>query len=48
MRAGEGVTVYVPFASGYFQFSEDYKKYFGYENEENPLEEQKIDLNEKI
>ena len=48
MRAGEGVTVYVPFASGYFQFPEDYKKYFGYENEENPLEEQKIDLNEKI
>lgn len=48
MRAGEGLTVYVPFASGYFEFPEDYGKYFGYESEENPVEEQKIDLNEKI
>ena len=48
MRAGEGVTVYVPFASGYFQFPEDYRKYFGYENEENSVEENKTDLNEKI
>ena len=48
MSAGEGVTIYVPFARGYFEFSQNYGKYFGYENEGNPLEEQKIDLNEKI
>ena len=48
MRAGEGLTVYVPFVSGYFEFPEDYRKYFGYENEGSPVEEQKIDLNEKI
>ena len=48
MRAGEGLTVYVPFASGYFELPQDYGKYFGYESEENPVEEQKIDLNEKI
>lgn len=28
MEAGEGLTVYVPFASGYFEFPEDYRKYF--------------------
>ena len=28
MRAGEGLTVYVPFASGYFEFPEDYRNYF--------------------
>ena len=28
MRAGEGVTVYVPFARGYFEFPQDYGKYF--------------------
>lgn len=28
MSAGEGLTVYVPFASGYFEFPEDYGKYF--------------------
>ena len=42
------MTVYVPFASGYFEFPQDYRKYFGYESEENPVEAQKIDLNEKI
>lgn len=28
MRAGEGLTMYVPFASGYFEFPEDYRNYF--------------------
>ena len=28
MRAGEGLTVYVPFASGYFEVPQDYGKYF--------------------
>jgi hypothetical protein len=28
MEAGEGLTVYVPFASGYFEFPEDYGNYF--------------------
>lgn len=28
MNAGEGLTVYVPFVSGYFEFPQDYGKYF--------------------
>ena len=28
MNAGEGLTVYVPFVSGYFEFPEDYRNYF--------------------
>ena len=28
MNAGEGLTVYVPFARGYFEFPQDYGKYF--------------------
>ena len=28
MRAGEGLTVYVPFARGFFEFPQDYEGYF--------------------
>jgi len=28
MEEGEGLTVYVPFASGYFEVSQGYGKYF--------------------
>lgn len=28
MEEGEGLTVYVPFASGYFEVPQDYGKYF--------------------
>lgn len=47
MSAGEGLTVYVPFASGYFEFPEDYGKYFEEDSVEASVEEEKIDLNQK-